>query len=131
MAFSRNDIIRLLLRLGLSTTHWAMVSAKMDELEQLSEIVISNVLAKLDKLETLDKQLSEVLATPNFAIVSADVLEYGAKQKPYGILMEMLRVTQELGNLINITPNPSLINEQLALVDAPPTGNIVGGITRN
>lgn len=131
MAFSRNDIVRLLLRLGLPTSEWSTVTSKVEELEKLSEIVVSNALNYLDQLDALEKLLSSVLATPNFAITSADVLAYGEKQKPYGILMEMLRITHQLGLLIEIKPNLSSINEQLALIDAPQTINVVGQTTRN
>lgn len=131
MAFSRNDIFRMITRLGLKISDYDFVFNKMQELEGKSEIVVNNIITILDKLDTLDKLLSDTLSTPNFAIVEADVLRYDSKGKPYGILMEMLRISQQLGNLIGIEPNLSLINEQLSLVDAPSINNIVGSITRS
>lgn len=131
MPFSRGDIFKIIIRLGLNITDYQIVSGKINQLELISELIVGKIQEILENLDALDKQLSEVCSTPNFAIIQADVLQYGNKQKPYGILMEMLRLTQILGKLIGIEPNLSLINEQLALVDAPQINNVIGHITRS
>lgn len=131
MPFSRNDNFRIIIRLGLKISDYEIVSNKINKLELISELIVGKIQEILEKLDELDRQLTEVCATPNFAIIQADVLTYGEKQKPYGILMEMLRNTQILGDLIEINPNLSLINDQLALVGAPPINTIVGTINRS
>lgn len=130
--FSRSDIIKVIIRLGLSSDEFGTVAKKLEALQRESELIILKIQEDLAKLDELEIKLSENAASPNFAIIKADVLEYDAKQKTYGIITEMLRVSQRLANLTGIKGNFSHLDEQLELLGANPVQcHIVGRTTRS
>ncbi|MFM6401826.1 MAG: hypothetical protein ACKPFF_34545 [Planktothrix sp.] len=130
--FSRLDIVKIVLRLGLPSSEFGMVARKAETLQRESEIIIQQIQDDLVKLDELEIKLNETASSQNFAIIKADVLEYGEKQKTYGILTEMLRISQRIAQMMSIKGNFSQIDEQLDLLGATPVqSGIVGRIIRS
>ncbi len=130
--FSRLDIVKIVLRLGLPSSEFGMVARKAEALQRESEIIIQQIQDDLVKLAELEIKLNETASSQNFAIIKADVLEYGEKQKTYGILAEMLRISQRIAQMMGIKGNFSQIDEQLALLGATPVqSGIVGRTIRS
>lgn len=131
--FSRSDIVSIVIRLGLSSDEFGTVAKKLEVLQRESELIILKIQEDLAKLDELEIKLSENAASPNFAIIKADVLQYDVNKKTYGIITEMLRVSQRLANLMGIKGNFSQLDEQLELLGANPVLQcpIVGRTTRS
>lgn len=127
--FSRQDIVKIVLRLGLPSSEFGMVARKAESLQRESEIIIQQIQDDLIKLDELEIKLNEIASSQNFAIIKADVLEYDSKGKTYGILTEMLRLSQRIAQMMDIEGNFSQIDEQLALLGATPVQSSIVGRT--
>lgn len=130
--FSREEIVKIVDRLGLPGSQFEFVSKKANLTSQRSAFITERVKHDLIELDRLEQILNETAATANFAIVKADVLVYAERQKTYGILSEILRVSRRVAQMLEITANFSYLEEQLALLGAPPTSSkIVGRTSRS
>jgi hypothetical protein len=132
MIFKNDDIVKVIMRLGLSKNDFDMVSKKLDVISVSSLALCEKVLNDIERLDELEKSLTETAGSQNYAIIKADVLQYGEKQKTYGILSEMLRISQRLSLLLDIKGDFSQLNEQLSLSGATPLfSGVIGRTSRS
>lgn len=130
--FSRQDIVKVVIRLGLPSSEFGTIARKLEALQRESEIIVQQVQDDLRQLDELEIKLNETSSSQNFAIIKADVLQYDSKGKTYGILTEMLRISQRLANLVSVKGNFSQLDEQLELMGALPVNcGIVGKTSRS
>jgi len=127
--FSRQDIVKVVIRLGLPSSEFGTIARKLELLQRESEIIVQQIQNDLRQLDELEVKLNETSSSQNFAVIKADVLEYDSKGKTYGILTEMLRISQRLANLVSVKGNFSHLDEQLELMGALPINCVIVGKT--
>jgi hypothetical protein len=105
MPFSNGDNIRIMSALRLTYADLDRINSAM-AIAEGSKPLLNRIQELLDEIEETEGNLKRELNNPNFALVRADVLAWqGDGNRALGYNISLYKIVNELGNLLNLTPN--------------------------